>query len=263
VQRDFLKIVVQKKLAEVVHAKQRCSLQSIRDRAFGEEPPRDFIGIFSSAFACIAEVKKKSPSRGLLSTDFDPGKIAREYEQGGASAISVLTDGEFFGGALEDMTDVKRGASLPVLRKDFIIDEYQIYETRAGGADAILLISEILGEGEIQRFVQLASKLGMAAIVESHVPEGIEKAKSAGAQIIGVNNRDLNSFTLDLETSFQLKPLIPDGVIAISESGIKSSEDLQRLRDAGYRGALIGETLMVVEDRAQRLRELLGPLRAG
>jgi indole-3-glycerol phosphate synthase len=111
--------------------------------------------------------------------------------------------------------------------------------------------------------VQLASKLGMAAIVESHVPEGIEKAKSAGAQIIGVNNRDLNSFTLDLETSFQLKPLIPDGVIAISESGIKSSEDLQRLRDAGYRGALIGETLMVVEDRAQRLRELLGPLRAG
>ncbi len=263
VQKDFLKTVAQKKLAQVARAKQHSSLQSVRDRALGEEPPRDFIGIFSSGFAYIAEVKKRSPSRGLLSADFSPGKIARQYEQGGASAISVLTDGEFFGGALEDLTKVKEDVSLPVLRKDFIIDEYQIYEARAHGADAILLISEILSEGEVQRFVELAGKLGMAAVVESHKPEGIEKAKSAGAQIIGVNNRDLNNFALDLETSFHMKPLIPDGIIAISESGIKSPGDLQRLRDAGYRGALIGETLMVVEDREQALRKLLEPMKKG
>ncbi|MGA9362803.1 MAG: indole-3-glycerol phosphate synthase TrpC [Bacteroidota bacterium] len=263
VQKDFLKTVVQKKLAQVARARQHSSLQSVRDRALGAGPPRNFIRIFSSGFACIAEVKKRSPSRGLLSEDFDPRKIARQYEQGGASAISVLTDGEFFGGGLEDLTKVKENVSLPVLRKDFIIDEYQIHEARAYGADAILLISEILSEGDVQGFVELAGKLGMAAIVESHKAEGIEKAKSAGAQIIGVNNRDLNNFTLDLETSFRMRPLIPDGVVAISESGIKSSGDLQRLRDAGYRGALIGETLMLAENREQALRKLLEPLETG
>jgi indole-3-glycerol phosphate synthase len=263
VQKDFLKTVVQKKLAQVARAKQHSSLQSARDRALGEEPPRDFVGIFSSEFACIAEVKKRSPSRGVLSGDFDPGKIARQYEQGGASAVSVLTDDEFFGGTLEDLTKVKKDVSLPVLRKDFIIDEYQIYEARAHGADAILLISEILSEGKAQRFVELARELRMAAVVESHKPEGIEKAKAAGSQIIGVNNRDLNDFTLDLETSFRMRPLIPDGIIAISESGIKSSGDLKRLRDVGYRGALIGEMLMVLEDREEALRKLLKPMKEG
>jgi len=263
VQKHFLRTVVQKKIVEVVRAKLHSSLQSVRDRALGEQSTRDFIGIFSSGFACIAEVKKRSPSRGLLSADFSPGKIARQYEQGGASAVSVLTDGEFFGGTLEDLTQVKQVVSVPVLRKDFIVDEYQIYEARAHGADAILLISEILSGDEIQRFVELARMLGMAAVVESHKPEGIEKAKTAGAQIIGVNNRDLDDFTLDLEASFQMRPLIPDRIIAISESGLRTSRDLQRLREAGYRGALIGETLMRVEDREHALRNLLESMKEG
>jgi indole-3-glycerol phosphate synthase len=262
-QKHFLKTVVERKRAEVALAKQRSSPQSVRDRALGERHVRDFVRIFSSGFACIAEVKKKSPSRGMLSENFDPEQIAREYERGGASAISVLTDNEFFGGSLGDIMRVKRAVSLPVLRKDFIIDEYQIYEARAYGADAILLISEVLTEGEVRRFVELARKLGMATVVESHKPEGIRRAQNAGAQIIGVNNRDLDDFTLNPEASFQLRPLIPDGIIAISESGIKTSGELQRLRDIGYRGSLIGETLMMATDREQGLRNLLEQMRKG
>lgn len=261
-QKHFLKTIVEQKRAEVTLAKQHSSLQVLRERALQAHHPRDFVKIFSD-FACIAEVKKKSPSRGLLSEDFDPEKIAGAYERGGASAISVLTDDEFFGGSLGDIMRIKRAVSLPVLRKDFIVDEYQVYEARAYGADAILLISEILNEDEVQRFVELARKLGMAAVVESHKPEGIEKAKMARAQIIGVNNRNLDNFTLNTETSFLLRPLIPEEIIAISESGIKTSGELQRLRDAGYRGALIGETLMVATDREQALRKLLEPMKEG
>jgi indole-3-glycerol phosphate synthase len=260
VQKHFLKTIVQKKLTEVTRAKRKASLQSLRDRALSVQPARDFLEIFSAGFACIAEIKKKSPSRGLLSEDFDPEKIARQYEQGGASAISVLTDSEFFGGSLDSLTKVKRAVSLPVLRKDFTVDEYQIYEARIYGADAILLIMEVLNEDEVHRFIEVARDLGMASIVETHQAEGIEKAIDAGASIIGVNNRDLNTFSLDLETSFRLKPFIPDGVIAISESGIRTSGDLQRLRDIGYHGALIGETLMTVSDREQTLRKLLEPM---
>jgi indole-3-glycerol phosphate synthase len=259
-QRRFLKTIVERKRAEVALAKQHSSLQVLRELALEGYHPKDFARIFSD-FACIAEVKKKSPSRGLLSEDFNPEKIGVEYELGGASAISVLTDDEFFGSSLGDMMRIRRAVSLPILRKDFIIDEYQVYEARAYGADAILLISEILSEDEIRRLVELAQKLGMAAVVESHKPEGIEKAKMAGAQIIGVNNRDLDDFTLDTETSILLRPLVPEEIIAISESGIKTSGELQRLRDIGYRGALIGETLMVATDREQALRNLLGPMK--
>jgi indole-3-glycerol phosphate synthase len=233
----------------------------LRNRVQEAQPPRDFVEAFSSGFGCIAEIKKKSPSRGLLTKDFAPEEIARDYERGGASAISVLTDSEFFGGSLDDIMKAKGATSLPVLRKDFIIDEYQIYEARAYGADAILLISELLPENEIRRFVSLAGRLGMAAVVESHDADGIEKAKRAGVQIIGVNNRDLDDFTLEPQTSFALKSLIPEETIAISESGIKTSADLARLRNIGYRGALIGETLIVCSNREQALRDLLAPLK--
>jgi indole-3-glycerol phosphate synthase len=260
-QNHFLKTIVERKRVEVEHAKQKHSLVSLRERVQTEQPSGGFQKPFLSGFVCIAEIKKKSPSRGLLAQDFVPEQIAEEYERGGAAALSVLTDSEFFGGSLDDIVRVKRVATLPVLRKDFIIDEYQIYEARAYGADAILLISEILSEEEIGGFVALAKKFGMAAIVESHSADGIEKAKRAGAQIIGVNNRNLDSFAVDFQTSFVLKPQIPDQVIAISESGIKTSADLQRLIDVGYRGALIGETLMLQKDREQALRNLLSPLK--
>ena len=260
-QIHFLKTIVERKRNEVEHARQQSSVELLRERVEKAQPPRDFLEPFSSGFGCIAEIKKKSPSQGLLTKDFAPEQVAREYERGGASAISVLTDDEFFGGSLDDIIRTKRATSLPVLRKDFIIDEYQIYEARAYGADAILLISELLPEHEARRFVSLARQLGMAAVVESHKADGIEKAKRAGAQIIGVNNRDLDDFTLEPQTSFALKSLIPEEIIAISESGIKTSEDLERLRDIGYRGALIGETLMVCSNREQALRDLLAPLK--
>jgi indole-3-glycerol phosphate synthase len=257
----FLETIVERKRVEVERAKQRHSLESLREVVRDGRPSGDFQKPFLSGFTCIAEIKKKSPSRGLLAQDFVPDQIALEYERGGAAALSVLTDSEYFGGSLDDIVKVKRATSLPVLRKDFIIDEYQIYEARTYGADAMLLISEILTEEKIRGFVALARELGMTAVVESHNADGIEKAKRAGAQIIGVNNRDLDNFALDLQTSFVLKPLIPDQIIAISESGIKTSADLQRLIDVGYRGALIGEMLMLLNNREQALRNLLLPLK--
>lgn len=257
----FLETIVKRKRIEVKRAKERHSLEWLRELARKGEPSRDFQKAFISGFACIAEIKKKSPSRGLLAQGFVPDEIALEYERGGAAALSVLTDDEYFGGSLDDIVKVKQVTSLPVLRKDFIIDEHQIYEARSHGADAILLISEILSEKEIREFVALAGELGMAAVVESHVADGVEKARRAGAQIIGVNNRDLDNFAVDLQTSFALKPLIPDQIIAISESGIRTSADLQRLIDVGFRGALIGETLMLLNNREQALRNLLAPLK--
>jgi indole-3-glycerol phosphate synthase len=260
-QNHFLKTIVEKKRVQVERAKQQRSLESLREVVRDGRSSGDFQKPFLSGFACITEIKKKSPSRGLLARDFVPDQIALQYERGGAAALSVLTDSEYFGGSLDDIVKVKRVTSLPVLRKDFIIDEYQVYEARAYGADAILLISEILSEQQIHGFVALARRLGMAALVESHDADGIEKAKRAGAQIIGVNNRDLDNFALDLQTSFVLKPLIPDQIIAISESGIRTPADLQRLIDVGYRGALIGETLMLLNNREQALRNLLSPLK--
>mgnify|MGYP001589467591 FL=1 len=260
-QNKFLKTIVGTKREEIDAAKRQFAPDILRSQAECTEPPRDFLAIFSASFACIAEIKRASPSRGTFTEDFQAASIAREYERGGASAISVLTDGKFFGGSLDDIRKVRNATSLPVLRKEFIIDEYQIYQARVYGADAILLISEILTENELRRFIGLAEKLGMASIVEGHTGEEIEKAKRAGAKIIGVNNRDLETFSLHAETSLILKPLIPDRIIAISESGIKTSEDLQKLKDAGYRGALIGEVLMVHKDREVGLRRLLEPLK--
>lgn len=261
--KQFLKTIVEKKRIEVDAAKRRTPLNTLRQRAESARLPKKFSKIFSQEFACIAEIKKASPSKGLLTQDFQPERIAREYERGGASAISVLTDGEFFGGSIEDMRKVREASSLPVLRKEFIIDEYQIYEARVHGADAVLLISEILSESELRGFISLAKELSLDSIVEGHTAEEITKARRAGAEIIGVNNRDLNTFSLDPETSARLRSLIPEGVIAVSESGIRTSDELRRLVDLGYHGALIGETLMVLQDREEGLRHLFAPLRKG
>lgn len=263
VNRVFLKSVLERKRVEVNSGKQKVSLEDLRALARDSSHPKDFREIFSGTFACIAEIKRASPSCGTLEEDFHPGNIALQYEAGGASAISVLTDRESFGGSIEDLSKVRDVSSLPILRKDFMIDEYQIYQARAYGADAVLLISELLEEEQLREFIGLAKELQMCSLVEGHQRSGLEKAVRAGAEIIGVNNRDLNTLALDLETCFRLKSSIPPRVIAVCESGIKTSDQLLRIKAAGYRGALMGESLMLLKDREEGLKRLLEPLWKG
>jgi indole-3-glycerol phosphate synthase len=219
---------------------------------------RDFRrALAGRAPAIIAEIKKASPSKGLLSPDFDPTRLARQYEAGGAAALSVLTDEAFFQGSLADLAAARSVCGLPVLRKDFTLDDNHITEAAAGGADAILLIAAILNAGEIRRLAATAAGYGMAALVEIHDERELAKALDAGAETIGVNNRNLNTFEVTLETSLRLAPLIPSGVLMVSESGIQSAWDVARLRDAGYQAFLVGEHLMRSADPAEALQALL------
>ena len=206
----------------------------------------------------IAEIKKASPSKGVLvGPDVDPGAVARAYEAGGAAALSVLTDERFFNGSLDDL-DIARGAvRLPVLRKDFTIDEYHIAEAGARCADAILLIAAILPAARLRQLREYAAKLGLTALVEVHNEVDLQTAIDSGAQLIGVNNRDLRTFEVSIETSLRLAPKIPSGVVKISESGIRSAADIRRLSEAGFQAFLVGEQLMRSKDRQQALRTLL------
>jgi indole-3-glycerol phosphate synthase len=225
------------------------------DRAAGR---RDFAAALrAQSPAIIAEVKKASPSRGVLSGDFDPARIASAYESGGAAAVSVLTDQAFFEGSLSDLEAARAAISLPVLRKDFTIAESQILEAAAHGADAILLIAAILSEREIRNFREYAAKLGLAALVEVHNRRELDVAVAAGSDVIGVNNRDLNTFTVTLETSLELAEHIPAGALRVSESGIHGPEDIARLRAAGYSAFLVGEHLMKSGDPESALRSLV------
>ena len=207
--------------------------------------------------AIIAEIKKASPSRGLLAADFDPVRLAREYEAGGAAALSVLTDEAFFQGSLADLAAARGVCGLPVLRKDFTLDENDVLEAAAGGADAILLIAAILEAGEICGLAAVAAGYGMAALVEVHNEQELAKALDAGAEIIGVNNRDLTTFEVTLETSLRLASHIPPGVLKVSESGIRSARYIERLREAGYQAFLVGEHLMKSPDPAEAIRALV------
>jgi indole-3-glycerol phosphate synthase len=207
--------------------------------------------------AIIAEIKKASPSKGLLAQDFDPVRLALQYEDGGAAALSVLTDEAFFQGSLADLAAARRVCRLPVLRKDFTLDEYHVTEAAAAGADAVLLIAAILDPDEIRNLAGMAAGYGMAALVEVHDERELAKALEAGAEIVGVNNRDLTTFEVTLETSLRLAPRIPAGVLKVSESGIRSAEDIERLRAAGYQAFLVGEHLMRSADPAEALRALL------
>jgi len=207
--------------------------------------------------AIIAEIKKASPSKGLLSPDFHPAGLAREYQSGGAAALSVLTDEQFFQGCLADLRAARDAVSLPALRKDFTLDEYHVVEAAAHGADAILLIVAILDAKRIRALRDLAASYGMAALVETHDEGELETALEAGADMIGVNNRDLRTFEVDLETSLRLAGRIPNGVIKIAESGIHSAADVRLLRDAGFQAVLVGEHLMKSSNPAAALRALL------
>jgi indole-3-glycerol phosphate synthase len=207
--------------------------------------------------AVIAEVKKASPSKGLLATDFDPARIASAYERGGASAVSVLTDRSFFQGGLADLEAARAAIRLPVLRKDFTIAESQIVEAAAHGADAILLIAAILTEQEIRDFRECAARLGLAALVEVHNRRELDAATAAGADLIGVNNRDLTTFHVTLDTSLELAPHMPAGALLVSESGIHGPEDIAKLRAAGYSAFLVGEHLMKSGDPESALKRLV------
>ena len=207
--------------------------------------------------AVIAEAKKASPSKGILAESFDPAAIARAYERGGAAALSVLTDEKFFEGRPDHLEAARAAVSLPVLRKDFTIDGFQVVEAAAHGADAILLIAAILTVGQMRDLRELAARYGMAALVEAHDAEELEWAIDSGADLIGVNNRDLRTFRVTLETSLKLAGRMPAGALAVSESGIHSRADIRKLMDAGYRAFLIGEHLMKAADPAEALRALV------
>lgn len=212
----------------------------------------------SADLAIIAEAKKASPSQGVIRPDFDPAAIAASYKEGGARAMSVLTDRDFFQGDLSYIPLVRNTVDLPVLRKDFIIDEIQIDEAGLYGADAILLIAAILDQAQMAEYLAKAIELGMDVLVEVHDEAELEQALAAGSRLIGVNNRDLRDFSVDLGTTFRLKQRLPAGIPLVSESGIRDRNDIQRLRDEGVSAALIGESLMRAPDPGAALRALLG-----
>jgi indole-3-glycerol phosphate synthase len=208
--------------------------------------------------AIIAEIKRASPSAGMIRNDFNPLEIALEYRDAGAAAISVITEKDHFHGGLEILFDVRRGVDIPLLRKDFIIDEVQIPEARAAGADAVLLIAALLDEDMLQSLRTDVEKLGMDALVEVHNEEELRKALDAGASMIGVNNRDLRTFDVSLDVSLRLGKMLPPGVTAVAESGIRTAEDIRRLSDAGFQGFLVGEHLMRTPSPGKALAALLG-----
>jgi len=219
---------------------------------------RDFQAALSAGFpAIIAEVKKASPSRGVLVSDFDPRAIALAYQQGGAAALSVLTDGPNFQGSLEHLETARSATHIPVLRKDFTIDRYHVVEAAAHGADAILLIAAILSERQMRDFRELAERYRMAALVEVHDEEELPAAIASGARIVGVNNRDLRTFQVDLAVSLRLAEKIPSEAVKVSESGVNTADDIRRLRAVGYQAFLVGEHLMKSGNPAGALRALL------
>jgi indole-3-glycerol phosphate synthase len=218
---------------------------------------RDFrAALVSRRPAIIAEVKKASPSKGVLQENFDPRRIARAYSRGGAAAMSVLTDEHFFQGSLADLEAARAECGIPALRKDFTIDEYHVVEAAAHGADAILLIAAILETGEMRRFRELAAEFGMASIVEVHDGDELSSAIDSGAEIVGVNNRNLHDFSVTLETSLRLAERIPSNLVRVSESGIRSPDDVLELMNAGYQAFLVGEHLMKSGDAVESLRSL-------
>lgn len=251
--------IVAVKRREVAVRKKTTSLSALEAAIEGAPPTRDFRrALGGGECAIIAEVKRRSPSRGVIREDFDPVRIAGEYERHGAAAVSVLTDETFFGGSEADLTAVKSAITLPVLRKEFIIDPWQIHETRAIGADALLIIAAILRESGLREYLDLAASLGLASLVEVHDHRELEMALGAGAEIIGINNRDLRTFTTDIGISLALAPLVPADRIIVSESGIHSRTQIEILLQADVRTFLIGEALVAAPDRGAKMKELLG-----
>ena len=244
----------------VSQTKEIAPLRQVKDRAL-HLPKGDFSfekALKKTDISFICECKKASPSKGLIAEDFPYLNIAREYEAAGADCISVLTEPKWFLGKDEYLKEITENVSIPCLRKDFTVDEYMIYEARILGASAVLLICSILSESQIKEYLEICDELGLSALVETHDEKEVEMALSAGARILGVNNRNLKDFTVDTENSKRLRSLIPQDVIFVSESGVKGPEDVKILREIGADAVLVGETLMRAADKKAKLSELKG-----
>jgi indole-3-glycerol phosphate synthase len=235
------------------------AVEELAQQAAGLPPPRDFAASLRvEGLSCIAEVKRRSPSKGDLAPALQPDLLAKEYAQGGAACLSVLTDVDFFGGSPADLAAARGASGLPVLRKDFTVQEADVVDARLMGADAVLLIAAGLDDEELNRFAARAASLGLAALVEVHDEPELERALAAGAPMVGVNQRDLRTFEVDHDRACALAARIPPGVVAVAESGIRDAADATRLADAGYDAILVGETLVRADDRVGTLRTLIG-----
>lgn len=237
----------------------RQPLESLRESAAAAPPPRGFAAALSrpGRVNLIAEHKRRSPSRGAIREDLAPSDVARRYAGAGAAALSVLTEPEWFGGSLAHLVEARAAVGVPVLRKDFVVDPRQLWEARAAGADAALLIVAALTDAELVSLLEAARAASLDALVEVHDREELARALDAGAGIVGVNNRNLRTLEVRVETSFELAPSIPDAVVAVAESGLRTGADLRRLRDAGFDAFLVGESLMSAEDPGAALAALL------
>lgn len=254
--------IVAAKAEEVARRKDRVPLGELEERARQAPPVRPFAGALrGERVAVIAEVKRASPSKGILAPDFDPVRTAGAYARGGAAAVSVLTDEPFFGGSLEFLPRVRDVFPGPLLRKDFITDPYQVVEARAWGADALLLIASVLDRPRLADLLALTREWGMEALVEVHTAGEVERSLAAGARVVGINNRDLRTFHTDLAVTEELAALVPADVILVSESGIGSREDVERVARAGIDAILVGESLMRQGDPEGLLRDMAGVVR--
>jgi len=257
----ILEKIVADNLSELEAKKHSFPFEELKQVALEQPPSLDFASALrGDRIQLIAEVKKASPSRGIIRSDFNPVEIAQTYASNGASAISVLTEPRYFQGSLNYLRDIGKALGkkrLPLLRKDFILDLYQVYESRAYGADSLLLIVAILEPQKLEELLGLSHQLGMSCLVEVHDEAELEVALNSRAEVIGINNRDLSTFTVDLTTTGRLRPLIPQDRIVVSESGIKNCDDMERLREWGVDAVLIGESLLSAPNIPAKMRELL------
>ena len=257
---NILDKIVAKKRKEIAESRARTPLASVQQSAEDAPPSKDFLGALraSQGIGLIAEIKKASPSKGLIREDFDPPSIAKTYTAHGASCISILTDETFFQGSLSYLQQVRAVVDTPLLRKEFILDTYQIYEARAAGADAVLLIAEILTATELAHFSDLAQELGMVALIELYDPDNLPAVLATGTPLIGVNNRDLRTFEVDLGHTVRLRNQIPENILLVGESGIHSREDALYLQEHGVNAMLVGESLMREANIGSAVDRLLG-----
>lgn len=263
--KDFLKIIVDHKKEEVIKAKKRLSENRLCADALLPRKRRPFLKRLEQpgpfGINIIAEIKRASPSKGLICPDLNPAIYASEYEKGGAAALSVLTDQAYFKGCVDDLKKAREATALPVLRKDFLISSYQIYESAALGADAVLLIVRILEQNQLTDYLNLCRELNIDALVEIHSENDLETATLAGARLIGINNRNLSSFETNIETSIRMASLLEPDQIAVAASGIRTREDIEKTKDSGIRNFLIGESLVRAPNSREFLRSLMGNLK--
>jgi len=251
------RIMAQKK-EEIERRKRALPLTYLNERISQQKAPLDLaLALKGDHIGLIAEVKRASPSRGMLHPNLNPVQLAQTYVEGGANAISVLTEANYFKGSIDDLAAIRQEVTLPLLRKDFILDPYQVHESRAYGADALLLIAAILSQEQLEELLSLSHSLGLRCLVEVHNENEVEIALLSGAEIVGINNRDLSTFAVDINTTRRLRPLIPQQRIVVAESGIRSRSDVEKLEEWGIDAMLVGEALVTAHDVIAKIRELV------